>query len=442
MVNCEAGTGKVCITPPIGLLMAGYSERNQLARGVHDDLYAKALVLNDGTTKLAVIATDLIGLDRELVAKIRQLAEERTGIKKANITVTASHTHSGPEVTRGYELFIPVEEKPIEGLSKKDYLDHLRDMVARWIAGAVYIANCNLEEAKIGVGKGAVYAVGLNRRDPKEPMDPEVGVVRVDNTNGDPIAILMNFTCHPTVLDYNNYLYSADYPGYAMRTVETALGKGVEAMFTNGACGNISTRFARREQTFREAERLGTILGGEVVRVASEIKTAEKAKLGVASKVVELPVKSFPTIEEAKRALEEEKEKYNNLKKKGSSHGELRVAYTSMEGAEIVLRWVEAGISKLKKIETEMQAIRIDDSVLVAEPGELFVEIALDIKKNSKLRNTFVVGYANDTIGYVPTKKAYEEGLYETFSTLLSPEAGKTIQDAALKLIEAVVSER
>ena len=442
MGNWEAGTGRVCITPPIGLIMSGYADRDQLSKGVHDDLYAKALVLGDGKTKIAVVTTDLAGVDKGLVAQIRQTAWNRTGIKKENIMIAASHTHSGPEGTRRYEsLGIPTEDKAIEGLSKDDYVDHLRDTTARWIAGAIYKADNNLEKARIGVGKGEVYTVGLNRRDPKGPMDPEVGVIRVDNAGGEPRAVLMNFACHPTVLGSSNYLYSADYPGYAMRTVETALGEGVQAMFMNGACGNISTRFTRREQTFREAERLGSILGSEALRVALEMKTADEVKLGAISKIVGLPAKRFPTVEEARETAKLEKEKYNNLEKKGASHGEMRIAYTSMEGAQRILKLVETGIGQLKKIETEMQAFRIGDCVLFAEPGELFIEIALDIRRNSKLKNTFVVGYANDSVGYIPTKKAYEEGLYETFSTLLSPDAGQIVRDTAVELIEQVHSE-
>jgi len=440
--NLQAGTGKVCITPPIGLIMSGYGERDHLSKGVHDELYAKALVLDDGTTKLSVVTTDLIGVDSELVARIRQIAGKRTGIEKDKIMITASHTHSGPEVTKDFELLgISLEEKPIEGITKDEYLDHLRDVMVRWISGAIYIANSNLKEARIGFGKGEVRTVGLNRRDPNELYDPEVGVIRIDSFDGEPVAVLMNFACHPTVLDYKNYLYSADYPGYAMRIVERVLGKGVQAMFTNGACGNISTRFTRRAQTFREAERLGSILGSEVTKVSSNIETVGKVRLNVASEKVQLPAKSFPTIEDAEKAVRIEEDKFNDLKKKRTSQGELRVAYTSVEGAQGTLKWVKAGIGKLKKIDVELQAIGINDSVLVAQPGELFIEIALDIKKNSRPKNAFVVGYANDSIGYVPTKKAYEEGLYETYVTLLSPDAGQIVRDTALKLIKQVASE-
>jgi len=439
--NFKAGVGRVCITPPVGLIMAGYGERNQLSKGVHDDLYAKALVLDNGITKLSIVAADLLGLDKELVAKIRQIVEKRTGIKKDKIMIAASHTHSGPEITKEFKLLgIPMEEKPIEGLSKNEFIDHLRDTVARWVVGSVYIANNNLEEAKIGVDKGEVHTVGLNRRDLKGPMDPEVGVIRIDNMDGNPMAILMNFTCHPTVLSSKNYLFSADYPGCAMKTVETVLGGDVIAMFTNGACGDISTRFVRREQTFREVERLGVILGSEVLKIAEGIETTNQVTLKAASEIVRLPVRKFPTLEEAEKIVERERNNLEKLKKQGAPAGELRVAYTSLEGAEITLKLVKAGISRLKTVETEMQVMAINDVVFVGEPGELFVEIGKEIKKQSGLRNTFVVGYANDTIGYVPTKKAYEEGLYETFSTLFSPDCGQIITGTALKLISSVTN--
>jgi len=437
----QAGIGRICVTPPVGLIMTEFDERNQLSKGVHDDLYARALVLDDGVTKLSIVTVDLQDLDKELVAKTRQIVERRTGIKKDNVTIAAIHTHSGPELTKDITLLgIPLE-RPIEGLAKREYIDSLRDSMARSIAGAVYVANSNLRRAKIGVGKGQVHTIGLNRRDSKEPMDPEVGVIRVDSHEGEPVVVLMNYACHPTVLGSDNLLYTADYPGYAVRSVEAALGKGVQAMFTNGACGNVSTRFTRREQTFKEAERMGSILGGEVVKVASEIKAFDQVRLSIVSEAIELPTKSYPTVEEARKTVELEKERFENLKKKGASPAELRVAYTSMQGAEMALRGAEAGLGKLKKIGTEMQAIGINDSILVAEPGELFAETGLKIKKDSGLENVFVVGYANDYIGYVPTKEAYKEGLYETFTTLLSQDSCEIIQNTALKMIRLVTNK-
>ena len=433
-----AGVAKVIITPPIGIPLAGYGERDKLSTAIHDELYAKALVLSDGKTKAAIVTTDLAGVDKEFVSSIRKQVQKRTDIKKENILISASHTHSGPDMSKP-RFF--TEEKVIEGLSKKDYVDSLREVTDRKIAGAVLMADNNMKEARVGVGKGVACGVAANRRDSKGPMDNTVGVLRVDDEEGKHMAILVNFCGHPTVLSFDNYLISADYPGYAMRAVENAIGEDVIAMFTNGACGNVSTRFTRREQTFREAKRLGSILGGEVIKVSEEIETRDQGKLKVISKKIRLPAKRFPTIREAEEDCKTAKDNFERLKAEGATKERLRVSYTTLEGAERLVEWVKKGIGKIKEVETEMQAIAIDDTVLIAEPGELFVEIGLDIKKKAGLENVFVVGYANDSIGYVPTREAYKEGKYEAFSTILSPEAGEIIHKTALELISKVKSK-
>ena len=433
-----AGVAKVIITPPIGIPLAGYEDRNKLSIGIHDELYAKAFVLSDGKTKTAIVTTDLVGVDKDLVSSIRKQVQNRTDIKKENILISASHTHSGPDFSKP-KFF--EEELTIEGLSKKDYVDSLREATARKIADAVLMANNHMKEARVGVGKGVVCNVAANRRDPTGLMDNTVGVLRVDEEEGKPLAILVNFCGHPTVLGSDNYLISADYPGYLMKAIEDVIEEHVIAMFTNGACGNVSTRFTRREQTFREAKRLGSMLSGEAIKVSEMIEAKGQGKLKVVSKTIKLPTKRFPTLREAEEDYEEAKDNFEKLKAEGTTKGRLRVAYTTLKGAERLAKWVKKGIGKIEEIETEMQAIAIDDTILVTEPGELFVEIGLDIKKKSGLENVFVVGYANDSIGYIPTWEAYKEGKYEAFSTILSPKAGEIICKTALELISKTKSK-
>ena len=193
----KVGLSSVNITPPIGVPMAGYSARMSSAKGIHDDLYAKVVVFDDGNTKATLIRCDLIGLGKDFIEDTRRLIEAETGIDGNNVMITCTHTHSGP-IT---DSLFPDLNAWMKVLSKK-------------IKGAVAAANRNLKEAKIGFNRGSVEGIVINRRKPGGPVDTEVGIIRIDDLSGNPMAALVNYTCHAVVLGPDNLLISADYPGY------------------------------------------------------------------------------------------------------------------------------------------------------------------------------------------------------------------------------------
>jgi len=436
----KVGMAKVNITPPVGLPLSGYEDRKRPSQGVHDELHAKALVLDDGKRRTALIVSDLLYLDRDFTESVRRLIKESTGIGRGNIMVTVTHTHAGPVgccLNFMYKLEDENLVNSIEGM--KDFVEDLRGVLERKIAGCVYAAAQNMVDARIGVGKGSVSSIGANRRDPKGPMDSNVGVLRVEDLNGDVKAVLYNFTCHPTVLGAENLLFTADYPGFASNVIEKTK-KGAIALFTNGALGNISTRFTRRKQTFREAERLGNILGAEVLKVLEQIETTDRVNIRVLSKDLKLPFRKLPSTEDAERQVKEAERKLESLKKQGASHGEIRMAKTALEGAQMTLRFVKEGILKGKEVASEVQVLAVNDTILVGVPGELFVEVGLEIKKRSGLEHVYIVGCANDNVGYILNAKAYEEALYETGATPLSPVAGQMIMDTALETIKKITA--
>ncbi|NQS88750.1 hypothetical protein HQ584_03035, partial [Patescibacteria group bacterium] len=302
--------------------------------------------------------------------------------------------------------------------------------------------------AQIGMIKGGVDGVGVNRRSPDgKPIDPEVGVIRVDDIEDNLMAVLINYTCHAVVLGPDNLLISADYPGYTMRMIERIKGEDVVAMFTNGAQGDINTGHSAdisgiggyiSGRTFKRAEKLGNILGEEVLKVLEQIKVSPEIHLDVKGKLVELPLRDLPSLREAERELKRKTSAIDNLKEKSSE---------KLTRAKIEKFYAEVTLSLVKEVESlglertmgaEIQVMRFNDAVLVAIPGELFVEIGLDIKRKSKFKNTFIVGLANGEIGYIPTGQAFMEGGYESISTKFAKEAGKSIRDAALELIERI----
>ena len=400
----KVGISSVNITPPIGVPMAGYSARMGSAKEIHDDLYAKAIVFNDKDTKAALVRCDLIGLERDFVEETRRLIESETGIDRNNIMITCTHTHSGP-IT---DSLIPD-------------LDAWMKVLSRKIKGAVIAANRNLKEAKIGFNRGSVEGIVINRRKPGGPVDTEVGIIRIDDLAGNPMAVLINYACHAVVLGPDNLLISADYPGFVMNFVERNLG--VPALFVNGACGDINPldkltvmRQKRKEDiydrhggTFEEAKRLGNMIGAEAVKVFLGTETENDLELKVASREIKIPLVDLPSIDELKRMLEENENLFRKLVSEKDAAQAYRIAML-IQYARSIIKYVESGENVRP---TEIQVFRIGDGGLIALPGEIFVEIGLDIKKKSGLKHTFICELANDAIGYVPTREAFKEPGYE-----------------------------
>jgi len=428
----KVGISSVNITPPIGVPMAGYSARMGSAKEIHDDLYAKAIVFNDKDTKAALVRCDLIGLERDFVEETRRLIESETGIDRNNIMITCTHTHSGP-IT---DSLIPD-------------LDAWMKVLSRKIKGAVIAANRNLKEAKIGFNRGSVEGIVINRRKPGGPVDTEVGIIRIDDLAGNPMAVLINYACHAVVLGPDNLLISADYPGFVMNFVERNLG--VPALFVNGACGDINPldkltvmRQKRKEDiydrhggTFEEAKRLGNMIGAEAVKVFLGTETENDLELKVASREIKIPLVDLPSIDELKRMLEENENLFRKLVSEKDAAHAFRIAML-IQYARSTIKYVESGENVRP---TEIQVFRIGDGGLIALPGEIFVEIGLDIKKKSGLKHTFICELANDAIGYVPTREAFKEPGYEVGVARrmnYTDDIGCIIEDEALKTLAMV----
>jgi len=256
----KAGVEEIDITPPIDGPMAGYSTRGEnVSKGIHDRLYAEALVLDDGSTKLAIVSIDLIGIVKESTENIKAMVRDRTGID--HILIVASHTHSGPA--------------------------HWSQDIERKIAEAIVQANRNLKPARMGVGVGEVRE-GHNRRMirtdgslmmfwrnrnriPTNPVDYQLGVIRIEGSDG-PIATLVNFTCHPVVAGPENLLYSADYPGAMKRMVKNEIGG--EVMYLSGSSGDINPFWDKtppNEGAFEQIEKMGRAIADEVLKVSNHI---------------------------------------------------------------------------------------------------------------------------------------------------------------------------
>src|SRR5215469_12162132 len=272
--SLEAGVARVDITPPTGLVLEGYPGAGRFATGVRDPLFARILVLQSGTTRVALVDLDLIAVfEPTYLTTLR----ERVQGEVPNLLVTAIHTHSGPALI----------------LSSAPPRDWESSSVAK-ISRAIHEAATNLRPVRLGVGYGVAY-LGHNRlRENRDgsvtwfeknwtaistaPVDPAVAVLRIDDVSGKPIAILVNYACHPVIFGPDSRLYSADFPGVTTEVVEQTLGGKPLCFFLQGGPGDINPLHAvtpLEEGAVELAKRTGTELARAAVRVAQQIHPSD-----------------------------------------------------------------------------------------------------------------------------------------------------------------------
>ena len=439
----QVGTAMVDITPPIGAQVAGqFHER--IAEFVHDPLCARAFVVDDGRTRAAIVGCDLLSLKRPTVQRARALAAELTGVPAANILISATHTHTGPRTTAIFP-----------SSPDADYVN----LLPRQIASAVAAATRARRPARIGAGSGWEEGATHNRRfltadgevrthppkgapgflGPEGPDDPEVGVLFAEDEQARFVGAVVAYTSHPIVVGHEK-AFSADFPGSACRTLEAIKGAPGSVTFVNGAYANVCPfdvcNAGRREYGYVWAERFGHMVAGEALRVLEKTDTLADAPVRVASRRVELTLRGIDdeVIASARQLLAAPADQPPpGATDRGSAHRERTYAN------EVVLLAEERRLSPT--VEAEVQVVAIGPAAFVGIPAELFVEFGLEIKRRSPWLFTYIVGGANGMVGYVPTRRAFRGGGYETRlarSSKLTAEAGEILVEAAVGLLKQV----
>jgi len=428
MLKC--GASEIVITPELGCSIPGYFT-DRFATGKKSDLFAHALVLDDGKNTIAMVSLDIIGMTDKMVDDIRTRANALTGIPKENIMAAATHTHTGASVD--FPLYHVKANFPVSG------------MVAMKAADSIKRAYDALVPAKLGFGRGEEYDLGFNRRfimkdgtvrtnpgmnnpDLKEnagPVDPEVGVIRIDNEDGSPLAIAVNFACHLDVVGGTEFC--ADYPGEMRRILRNTYGD-VPVLFFNGCCGDINhIDFWGKHPYERSGHylKMGRILAGDVIAIREKIYTSDEVEVGAASKIV-TGKRRQPTAEDVAWA------KDYLAKHDGSLTSELEYANSYIELSE----------KPILTKDFEIQTLKIGNIGISALPSETFVEIGLDIKKDSPFENNFTVELANGCLGYVSTALALsQKGGYETRLsryTYMDENTAKQLSDTAVELLKTL----
>ncbi len=434
MGELKAGVAEVNITPPIGVSLCGFGNRKGPAETVYDDLFARALVLDDGKTRLGIVTSDLIGFAPDLVERIRGLVERASGIPGGCLLLNGSHSHSGPTVM------------PFRSMGQRD--EAYEDVLCRKVAGAVRMAADRLEAVSLQVGREPVR-IAHNRRarrngrmtighNPDGPEAPWVDVLRIDRRTGSTLGLFYMTAAHPVNL--RGLGFSAEFPGYAARSIRRELN-GALPMFAQGCCGDINC--TPMDGTLRTTRRHGELLGGAAVTAARRAAPLAGRCLAAVLRVIDLPTR-IPSVDEAERALEEQKERVMREERNPDSTEYLIRQYRGQIG------WAEDYLQAARNlphgsVAFEIQAMRIGEAALVAYPGEMFVDYQLEMDRTSPFEKTFTLGYANGCIGYVPTAEAFPEGGYEVdqayryYGTLMiTPACERMIKSATLELLDGL----
>jgi neutral ceramidase len=432
-----AGFSKVCITPPIGAPLAGFAARQGVCVGVHDDLFSRALVLDNGRKVVAIVSLDVLAMAAEFIDAVRGRIAERIGILRDAIMIASTHTHAGPVTIKTF--FNP--EDSLDGT----YMESL----AAAIEESVVQAYASKFPARVGVGSGRVSGIGVNRRTAdKKPVDEEIGIIKVEDSGGRVRCVLINYACHPTVLGSNNLLATGDFPYFAVERVEAALGEGGFAMFVNGTQGNISMGHSSElsaigvitpGRTFEHAAELGQKLADSTLAALSDIPTEDNPVIGAATSVVNFPLKHLPEIEEAAGELRDAERRLKDVESSNGSSDAALKAKSQLLYASITNFFANETARLDGHLPVELQTIRINDSVFLGVPAEVFVEIGLELKRRAS-RKTFIVGIANGYIAYFPTHAAFPDGGYEVVSSKIAPESEELFYEKALELEESLFS--
>jgi neutral ceramidase len=399
----RAGVARVDITPPAGLPLQGYGGSERTATGTRDPLFARILVLEAGTARLALVDLDLIAtFEPPYLDQLRAATRQDVPY----LLVAAIHTHSGPPL--------------IPGLSPapQDWESQAVGKVAR----AIHEATSHLVPARLGVGYGVAY-IGHNRllhhRDgevtwlepnwtgiPTAPLDPTVVVVRVDSADGAPLAILANYACHPVIYGPDSRLYSADFPGVMASVVEKAFGNHPLCFFLQGGDGDINPHFAvtpLQQGAVELCERTGTELGGIVAQVARRIQTEAEAQPSLRFAMDYLTF--GPRWD--RRQWEAEEPRNAKIIELGTQPEYRLPVTTALLGQRIAI---------------------------AAMPGEPFVDFQMQWRARCPVRDCLFLGYTNGYFGYFPTLRAATWGGYGAShpSTVVEVGAGEQMLNQAL----------
>ena len=394
-----AGIGRAIITPHSPMWMSGYAARTHPSDGAIQDLWAKALAIEDGRGgRVVIVTTDLIGLPREVSEEVAARVAAKHGIHRAQLVLNSSHTHCGPAVWPSIRVLF--DFNPDELRQATEYSEKLTEVLVVVVGAAL----ADLAPARISFGHGSA-GFAINRREPvpggmriglnpKGPVDHDVPVVRIAAPDGTLRAVLFGYACHNTTLGGDCYKVNGDYAGFAQSELERAY-PGTTAMFLmlGGGDQNPHPRgtvelAAQHGKSLAHAVR--RVLGGELRPVRPPIRTAYE--------VVNLDLAPHD-----RAAFEKEAQSTNRFRQRR---------------AALMLTAYDQG-RPVRQVPCPVQVVRWnDDLTLVALGGEVVVDYPLRLKREFGT-NVIVAGYSNDVMCYIPSRRVLREGGYEAVESMI-----------------------
>ena len=441
----RVGFAQSDITPPVGWRRAGnFSEL--LGTGVHDPLMSKAMVVQEGATAFAFVGNDLCSVPRDLTDLARARASQLTGIPVANIVITATHTHGGPEYCGPLRDFLHARAKKTHGGSDPcESVDYRAQLVERWV-GVIAAAWSNRQTASLEVVIPRLEGVAFNRRywmkdgsvgwnprkgdpnifRPAGPVDTDFPFLLAQAIGSrEALGSLAVFAMHPAV--FGGPMFGADFPGHLQTNLAAEFGPKFVSIFGEGCAGDVnhlnpSNPDPQHWSTVSPA--IGRAMAQAALTNLAHASAVQPGTFSVRSATILSPVAPINDAEyaEAKKLME-------TLDKNGASFLVIVDAWRKIFRRQF---WDQHG----GQLPQEVQAVRFDaDTALVTLPHEVFVEIGMAIKAASPFRRTIVVSLANDIDFYIPTRRAFEEGNYEPTTCPLEPGCGERLIAAAVKLL-------
>jgi hypothetical protein len=415
----EFGFSKECITPQLPIALGGYADREGEATGVHDDLYVRASYLKAEGKQCILLAFDLLMMDDAYYQPIQKEIAEALKIPSENVLIATTHTHSAP-------LFI---RQDTFGKVSKSYFLRVKEAAVLVAAKA----RGQKQPVKTGWSQKKFSGVGRSRRSGDREGDVVLTLLSFVDLKEKPVATIINYNCHPTVLSAANREVSAEYPGAVIRALEeTHVG---EFLFVNGAAGDVSTRFVRKEQSFEEMERLGRLLANEVGEALEKMQYREVDQFSVLSREITPQVKVLPSLEALNQMIRDVSEKEEQLKQVGADSAKLRLVHTQVQGAH-VQKMLSEVLDELDQV-VRMTAVSIGEGALVFVNAEWFSGPAARVMEGSPYTITGIVGYTNGIVGYFPDRLAFEEGGYEALSCRFAPGVAEAVEEEGRSLLEA-----
>jgi neutral ceramidase len=408
----NAGVARVDITPPLGLPLRGWAARSARAKAAREPLIAQALVLDDGQTggQVAIVAIDLPHVGRGLTNDVRERVHASTGIPESSVLLNASHTHSAPPLDLG---------NGISWTSQDPEYTRYAAILPELIAGAIYGAYNARRPTRVASGSGRAAGVSVNRVHHDDQVDDSVQVLRLDDTSGDPIAVLASFACHGTCMGGHVPDWNADFAAPLRLAVERELSRSVECLFLQGCAGDIAPwdfwmgNPQPRAHSYANRDELGARVGREIARVADGLQTTPDVRVAATSRM--LPMR--------RRQLTWEQSELDLIERSLRNQADpdypevwAEHVHTANSAQLFPLTYQRGAVGmyqnmrarKDEPLQAEVQAMAIGDAAIVANPFELFNGPGLEIRRRSAFPGaTFVLGYSNDYLGYLPRTADY-----------------------------------